>query len=140
MNVRRFFIGEAIGFLVVVLFVGGFFVFNNYIYEEKQAETEVLATPYRATLTGEYLCLPYTNTPSETSTDTDCELGILTDTGEYYAINFYLMSQTHDPIKVGQKISGNGSIQPAENLSSSHWQQYPIEGIFSVTDSLQIIE
>lgn len=40
MNPRQFFVGRAIGLLVVIalgLLVWGFFAFNNYIYEEKQA-------------------------------------------------------------------------------------------------------
>ncbi len=39
MNIRQFFVGRTVGFLVVVAFVGGFFLFNNYIYNEKQAHT-----------------------------------------------------------------------------------------------------
>jgi heat shock protein HslJ len=40
MNLRKFFIGRAVGFsilLVLVAIVAGFYVLNNYIYEEKQA-------------------------------------------------------------------------------------------------------
>lgn len=39
MNIRTFFVGRTIGFLVVVALVGGFFLFNAYIYNEKQAPT-----------------------------------------------------------------------------------------------------
>ncbi len=40
MNLRKFFIGRAVGFsilLVLVAIVAGFYALNNYIYEEKQA-------------------------------------------------------------------------------------------------------
>jgi len=37
MNLRQFYTGKAIGFIVVVVIVGGFFLFNSYIYNEKQA-------------------------------------------------------------------------------------------------------
>ncbi len=40
MNVRQFFVGKAIGTLVVLAIVGvvaAFYAFNNYIYEQKQA-------------------------------------------------------------------------------------------------------
>jgi len=39
MNIRQFFVGRAIGFLVLVvigLVVAAFYTFNNYIYEQKQ--------------------------------------------------------------------------------------------------------
>ncbi|XKT74811.1 MAG: hypothetical protein ACJKTH_01865 [Patescibacteria group bacterium UBA2163] len=103
------------------------------MYQEKQNDS---FEPYRASLSGEYICLPYKDA-SETQTS-ECVFGIKTNTGEYYAINFFLMSQTHDPVDIGQRISANGSVVPVERLSAAHWQQYPIEGIFSVTDSLKI--
>lgn len=96
------------------------------------------AEPYRASLSGEYVCLPHRDVGQEHTLE--CAFGIKTDTGEYYGIDFYLMSQTHDPVEIGQRISANGVVQPAERLSSSHWQKYPIVGIFSVTDALQILE
>lgn len=141
MNIRKFFIKRTIGFLVIVVCVVAFFIFNNYILEKKPVVVEEQALPYRAALTGEYLCLPYKDADNKNNpTETDCEPGILTNTGDYYGINFFLMSQTHDPIEVGQKISAKGAVQSAESLSASHWQQYPIKGIFSVTDSLQVLD
>jgi len=50
MTLRKFFIGRATGFivvLIVVLLVAGFHAFNNYIYEQKQGETD----PSQMTLT-----------------------------------------------------------------------------------------
>ncbi len=42
MNPRRFFVGKAIGFTVVlIVFVGGFFIFNSFIYNQKQGEVGV---------------------------------------------------------------------------------------------------
>lgn len=40
MNLRRFFVGRAIGFFVLLVVIGlvaAFYSFNNYIYEQKQA-------------------------------------------------------------------------------------------------------
>lgn len=94
--------------------------------------------PYRISLSGEYVCLPHKDTSGPQTLE--CMYGIKTDTGEYYGIDFYLMSQTHDPVEVGQRISANGVVQPVEQLSAHHWQNYPIVGIFSVTDGLEILE
>ncbi|PIQ91606.1 MAG: hypothetical protein COV70_02795 [Parcubacteria group bacterium CG11_big_fil_rev_8_21_14_0_20_39_22] len=137
---RKFFTRRAIGFLILLVIAGlvaAFYSFNNYIYQEKQSG-EIVTKPYRATLTGEYVCLPHKDT---TGPQTDeCANGIRTDIGEYYAIDLYLMSQEHRPLSVGDKISANGLVTPIEYLSTDQWQQYPIEGIFSVTDSLQVVE
>ncbi len=40
MDLRRFFVGRTIGLLAVLVFVGGFFLFNHYIYREKQGEIQ----------------------------------------------------------------------------------------------------
>ena len=47
------------------------------------------------------------------------------------------MSQEHAPLDTGKRISANGLITPVQLLSSDHWKTYAIEGIFSVTDSVQ---
>lgn len=143
MNPRRFFTAKAIGFLVAVGLIGGFFLFNNYIYQEKQGDGDDVGSatfePYRANLAGEYVCLPDEADGAE-SAESDCEQpGIKTESGEYYAVNFYLMSQTHTPLEVGQKFSANGAVTPAERLSNDEWRKYPVEGIFSVTDSLTLL-
>lgn len=121
----------------VVGLIAAFYSFNNYIYQEKQGTGEI-AEPYRATLSGEYVCLPHKGDgPVQTL---ECAFGIRTDVGEYYAINFHLMSQTHDPVKIGQRLSASGVVHPIERLSTDQWQKYDIEGIFSVTNSLEVTE
>ncbi len=140
MNLRQFYMGKAIGTLVVLALIGlvaAFYSFHNYIYEEKQG-TGNTYEPYRATLSGEYLCLPHVDTRGP-QTD-ECALGIKTAVGEYYAIDFNLMSQTLPTITPGHRISASGVVTPIERLSTDHWKQYPIVGIFSVTDSLEIVE
>lgn len=138
MNLKQFYIGKAIGFyalVVIVCLVAAFYALNNYIYQEKQGENTY--EPYRATLSGEYLCLPHSET-SDLQT-TECAFGLKTETEEYYAIDFYLMSQEHTELAVGTRISANGLVTPIERLSTDYWKIYPIEGIFSVTDSPQIM-
>lgn len=93
---------------------------------------------YRATLEGEYVCLPQKDA-SQLHTP-ECIYGLKTDAGEYYGIDFSAMSQTVASVQVGQKISATGSVHPVEMFNDSLWERYPIEGMFWVTDSLTVIE
>lgn len=120
---------------IAVILLAGFFALNTYIYQEKQADPAEEIEPYRATLTGEYVCLPHTDQNGPQTLE--CALGIKTDVGEYYALAFAPMSQTPPDLKTGDRFSANGTITPIEMLSTDHWQKYPIEGIFSVTDSVE---
>lgn len=89
--------------------------------------------PVSATLTGIYLCLPHTDTTGPQTEE--CAIGIKTDDGIYYALNFTLSSQTIPEFKSGDRITASGVITPIERLSTNQWQKYPVSGIFSVTDS-----
>lgn len=93
--------------------------------------------PYRAALSGEYVCLPKVGDGPHTM---DCAFGVRLDSGEYYAVDFALMSQEHREIEVGERFSANGLITPIERLSTDNWRQYDIKGIFSVTDSLEVAD
>lgn len=122
-----------IGLLGLGVLVGVFFVFNAYIYSEKQAENTY--EPYRATLSGEYVCLPHKE-QGEVQT-TECAFGLKTDSGEYYAIDFGLMSQTPPEISLGVRFEASGVVTPIERLSSDHWRAYEAKGIFSVTNGFR---
>lgn len=94
--------------IVVVVLIAGFFVFNRYIYDQKQGQAEALER-YRGILTGEYVCpLPSGESRLE---GYDCAYALKTDQGEYFVVDFVLMSQ----------------------------DRAVIEGIFSVTDSVEIL-
>lgn len=118
------------GALVVLL--GAFFYLNAYIYEEKQEPNAIEA--YRGTLTGEFLCF---KSASAQPQGEECVSGMQTDTGELYSIDFSLMSQTPPTLTPGERFSASGLITPIEMLSTDHWRQYGIVGIFSVTDSVK---
>ena len=122
---------------IAVLLIGGFFILNRYIYNQKQASANEISTPYRGTLTGEYVCLPPAT--GSTPASPECVTALLTDQDEYYVIDFNLMSQDRPDLQEGDRFTANGVITPIENLSTDHWQQYPveIEGSFSITDSVQ---
>ncbi len=112
--------------------LAGFYSFNAYIYSEKQEPNEIAA--YRGTLSGEFVCLP--RAAGGTVSD-ECAFGIKTDAGEYYAVDFALMSQGAPELSVGERFSASGTITPIEMLSTNHWRDYPVSGIFSVTDSVE---
>ncbi len=125
----------GLGFLaVIIIMVAGFFALNSYIYNEKQGDPQDIVS-YRGTLTGEYVCLPKIDTGGPTTME--CALGIKTDAGEYYAVDFSTMSQLSAGLETGDRFTANGLITPIELLSSDRWSTFDIEGIFSVTDSVQ---
>ncbi len=119
---------------LIVLLVAGFFAFNAYIYKEKQGDGKAV-TSYRGTLTGTQVCLPHADTDGPQTLE--CALGMKTDTGEYYALDFGTLSQGMPPLTDGDRFSATGLITPVEMLSSDHWKKYDIQGILSVTDAVQ---
>lgn len=133
MNPKNFFTGRVIGFIVllsIAVVIGGFF-----IYKEKQISGETFE-PYRGTLSGVQTCLPHKDTSGPQTLE--CAIGMKTDSSEYYVLDFALMSQIPPEIQNGERFTASGIITPIENLSTDQWQKYNVEGIFSVTDSVQI--
>lgn len=121
--------------LIAVFLYAAFALLNTYIYEQKQAENTDVQT-YRATLSGDYVCL-------ERNDDVplfDCVEGLITETGERYSIDFAAMSQTApENLSLGDKISASGSVTPIEMMSADWLQAFDVEGIFMVTDKIEII-
>ena len=100
-------------------------------------EGDYSALPQRMTLTGVYTCLPHADTTGPQTME--CALGMQTDDGAYYALDFNLMSQTPPGLETGDRFTATGVLTPIENLSTNFWQKYNVSGIFSVTDSVQRI-
>lgn len=124
---------------IAVVFAVIFGLINNYIYQEKQGGdlgSQVSYEPYRATLSGVQTCLPHKDTSGPQTLE--CAIGIETDAGEYYSLDFNLMSQIPVEIQNGERFTASGIVTPIERLSTNHWQKYNVQGIFSVTDSVQI--
>ncbi len=127
---KKVFLGAI---LVVGILVVAFFILNSYIYNEKQSDTDGTV---QTSLAGEYICLP----PKDRTVPLDeCAAGLLTDNG-YYAIDLGLLSGDTPALTEGNRLTANGIITPIENLSTDYWDRFPVIGIFSVTDSLQIEE
>lgn len=89
----------------------------------------------RTTLVGVHECLPHRDTSGPQTME--CALGILTDDGRHYALDFNLMSQIPPELATGDRFSANGVLTPIEMISSDHWQKYDVQGIFTVTDSVE---
>lgn len=119
-------------FLSALMLIAVFFILNSYFQREREIENTV-TEPYRAELTGVQTCLPKKDTNGPVTLE--CALGIKTDDGEYYALDFDLSSQTPPDITNGKRFSARGVVTPIERLSSDQWHTYDIKGIFSVTDS-----
>lgn len=122
---------------IILLSALGFNIFSSYIYKEKQASPDNIVQPYRATLSGTFDCLPFKNDGKPH--DDMCRFGIKTEAGEWYAVDFNLSSEPQPPMKNGTRFKASGTITPLVYLSTDYWDQFNIEGIFSVTDSLQIL-
>lgn len=120
--------GAVLGVLLIIFFV---------LYAEKAKEEMLIPdTPVRVSLSGTYVCLPHVDTSGPQTLE--CALGLHTDDGKYYALDFALMSQATPNMPMGVHITAEGVFVPIERLSTNHWQKYPIVGIFSVTNSLSI--
>lgn len=118
-----------------ILVIGMLFSFG--INSSATPQTEI-GIPQKMTLTGAYVCLPRTNASIVHIEEEECVPGITVSSGEYYAINFELTDET-PVIEVGDKITAGGVFMPIVDLRTDYWDLYPIEGVFSVTDTLTVI-
>ncbi len=90
-----------------------------------------LEMPEQATLTGTYIpCLPH----QDNFSTTECTEGIKTSDGSYYAVNFSLMSQMHEPLKSGEKFTASGVLTPLQRMQSDQMKGSLGKGLFSVTN------
>lgn len=88
----------------------------------------------RVTLSGTYVCIPPKEDPVPGAQG--CVAGLKATDGKYYALDFSLMSSEVPTLTLGESVSASGVVAAAEEVSAEYWQNYLIEGIFSVTGSL----
>jgi len=84
------------------------------------------------TVTGEMVCLPHKDL-SGPQTD-ECAIGLKTDQQEYFALDFSSASMNTKSLVKGEKVTVSGIFVPIDQISSNHWEVYPIKGILSVTE------
>jgi hypothetical protein len=136
MTPRKFFVGRAIGFLVVLVVLGIVAAYSHFAKVEPVAPSHDYE-PYQATLSGFETCLPHKDTSGPQTLE--CALGIKTDDGTYYALDFSLLgSQVPPEVHTGIRFAAHGLVTPVERLNNDRWQKYDIVGIFSVTDGASI--
>ncbi|MEK7079979.1 MAG: hypothetical protein AAB883_02415 [Patescibacteria group bacterium] len=120
---------------LLVVILGGFWLLNNYIYQEKQGDGST--SPYFATLSGTETCLPHKDTDGPQTKE--CARGFKTEVGEYYVLEFKTRGGAPF-IPSGATFSAHGVVTPAEHLSTDKWSKYAIAGVFTVKDSVVVDE
>ncbi len=123
-----------IGTLLAVLFV----VVAGVMYRSVPEETVVPLdpTPRSVTLSGTYVCLPHADTTGPQTEE--CVFGIQTDDGEYYAVNFGASAQAMEQFQSGVHVRAEGFVVIKEVLSTNQWEQYTMEGVFTVTNIVEV--
>lgn len=124
----------AIGIVcALAILIVGYLALN---YVQPQREAAVLdSTPYEATISGTYGCLPHSDT---TGPQTDeCAFGLQADSGEWYAVNFGASARAAELFRSGAHVKVQGTVVRKEALNSDHWQKYNMKGIFTVTTTLE---
>jgi hypothetical protein len=87
--------------------------------------------PEKITVQGTYVpCLPLHDNFSKNQ----CIVGIKTEDGTYYALDFNLMSATKPDFSEGQVLAATGVFTPTEMLSSEQLYETVAKGILSVTN------
>lgn len=133
---NKIFVPTLIIFLILIGITFAMRAINN-----SNAKPGVLFDPpivsYQATLKGEYVCLPHSDTSGQKSKE--CTLGLQTDDGSYYALDFNTSSQLTPTMISGDYIEATGVITPIDMISADIWKKYSIKGIFSVTGSIKKI-
>lgn len=94
----------------------------------------VVRVPGVVSLEGEYTCLPHRDTSGPQTLE--CALGLKTDRGDHYALDFGRLGTQPPPFATGERFSATGLLTPIEYLSSDQWRKYDVKGIFSVTGDI----
>ncbi len=82
-----------------------------------------------STFSGKYVCLPLIKDDKSG----DCQFGALSDSGDYYAVNFGQAPENLKAFNAGEYFKAEGFVVLKEELSSSYWQKFNMKGIFTIT-------
>lgn len=125
---RKTFVAIA-SIVILALAIGTIWYFTR-----TPENNDIKPVPLRTTLTGVYLCLPLTD---EKAKPEKCDRGMKTEEGNYYVLDFGLLSSGVPELPLGVILQATGIITPIETLNTDYWHKYPVRGIFSVTDTLK---
>lgn len=89
---------------------------------------------YETTLRGTYVaCVPH----SETAGAKKCNIGIKTENGTFYALDFNLYTKQHPTFNKGDYIVARGLLTPVEMISSDQTRGRVGSGIFSLREIIE---
>jgi hypothetical protein len=110
------------------------FIFSNNVQPQIHNPTEMPVstpvTPGKASLQGEYVCLPHRDTKGPQTLE--CAFGMKAQDGNYYSLDMSAVTFPAGMINTGDMISVEGQLVPVEALSTDHWQKYNIKGVVRV--------
>lgn len=129
MNSKKFFVGRAIGFIVVlVLVLVGFMLFRSV----PESVLTVLAPSVGAiTIQGRMVCLPHKNTDGPQTLE--CAFGLKDDEGRYFAL-----SDTDSAYKNIGNVPMNVRVEVEGVFALRTDSNYQDIGVISVTRVTQI--
>lgn len=126
---------EITTIFVLILFVAVVGYFTQTSSSNENVLDPLDATPQSVTLSGTYTCLPFLN-PADGLTSKICKFGLLTDDGEYYAVNFGASANAMEQFKSEAHITAEGFVVIKEALSSDEWAKFNMKGIFTITNMI----
>jgi hypothetical protein len=110
----------------VLLIAGVAFALSK---QSEEAVTEQPISGESITITGQYMCLPHTN--SDGPQTMECAFGVKTNTSKYYALDFESVNDESINTEMNETVEVSGSFIPVGELGNQG-QIYPIEGAIKV--------
>ena len=86
------------------------------------------------TITGNFSCLPL---KTGEAPETDCELGIKSRDGLYYALDISRIQDANTDLKAEDTIAVTGFLQQIGSINSTEWTDYNVAGVIKVNTLLR---
>lgn len=126
---RGFFQRNIVWIVVLVaVVVFGFLLYNGW---DKIVNEQVDSM---TTVTGNFSCLPL---KSGESTEEDCNLGVRSKDGIFYALDISRIQDANTDLKAEDTIAVTGILKPISEVSGSEWDIYNIAGVIKVNTLLR---
>lgn len=87
--------------------------------------------PHMASIEGVTECLPHATADGPQTME--CAFGLQTDTGAHYAVDLQKIENGALQFQTGKRVRIEGTVVPKDQLSTTAWDSYPIEGIIAAT-------
>lgn len=121
-------------FVLLALVVFGFLLYKG-VGNTLNTEIDGMVT-----ITGNFSCLPLLPTDPTSSymeLSPDCELGVRSRDGLYYALDINRIQDANTDLKAEDTIAVTGTINPSIDITTSYWAKYDIAGIIQVNTLLR---